>query len=146
MFNESRIDIYDFLYQMFFDTVTRNVYKMGEPTENNESDTVDGFITLQVGVMNDASEFDGDAYGWARCYVTAYVPKKTRGRLDSDKYKQFEDGINTVVRLASESRYGNYFVLRDSEISTDDVETYQKGNQYHLYRKSFVVVIDKQVE
>ena len=146
MFNESRIDIYDFLYQMFFDTVTRNVYKMGEPTENSESDTVDGFITLQVGVMNDASEFDGDAYGWARCYVTAYVPKKTRGRLDSDKYKQFEDGINTVVRLASESRYGNYFVLRDSEISTDDVETYQKGNQYHLYRKSFVVVIDKQVE
>ena len=146
MFNESRIDIYDFLYQMFFDTVTRNVYKMGEPTENNESDTVDGFITIQVGVMNDASEFDGDAYGWARCYVTAYVPKKTRGRLDSDKYKQFEDGINTVVRLASESRYGNYFVLRDSEISTDDVETYQKGNQYHLYRKSFVVVIDKQVE
>jgi hypothetical protein len=131
---------------MFFDTVTRNVYKMGEPTENNESDTVDGFITLQVGVMNDASEFDGDAYGWARCYVTAYVPKKTRGRLDSDKYKQFEDGINTVVRLASESRHGNYFVLRDSEISTDDVETYQKGNQYHLYRKSFVVVIDKQVE
>ena len=146
MFNESRIDIYDFLYQMFFDTVTRNVYKMGEPTENNESDTVDGFITLQVGVMNDASEFDGDAYGWARCYVTAYVPQKTRGRLDSDKYKQFEDGINTVVRLASESRNGNYFVLRDSEISTDDIETYQKGNQYHLYRKSFVVVIDKQVE
>lgn len=146
MFNESRIDIYDFLYQMFFDTVTRNVYKMGEPTENNESDTTDGFITLQVGVMNDASEFDGDAYGWARCYVTAYVPKKTRGRLDSDKYKQFEDGINTIVRLASESRHGNYFVLRDSEISTDDVETYQKGNQYHLYRKSFVVVIDKQVE
>ena len=55
---------------MFFDTVTRNVYKMGEPTENTESDTTDGFITLEVGAISDDSEFSGDAYGWARCFVT----------------------------------------------------------------------------
>ena len=146
MFNESRIAVYDFLYGMFFDTVTKNVYKMGEPTENTDSDTKDGFITLQVGTMNDDSEFDGRAYGWARCYVTAYVPKKTRGRLDSEKYKAFEDGINTVVKLATESRNGEYYVLSGSELSVDDVETSQKGNQYHIYRKSFVVVIDKQIQ
>jgi hypothetical protein len=143
MFNDSRIDIYDFLYGLFYDTVTRNVYKMGEPTENNESDTKDGFITLRVGVLNDDSEFDGDAYGWARCYVTAYVPKKSRGRLDDEKYRLFENGINTVIRLASESRDDDYYILKDSELSTDDDEISQKGNQYHIYRKSFVVVIDK---
>lgn len=146
MFNESRIDIYNFLYQMFFDTVTKNVYKMGEPTENTESDTKDGFITLEVGAISDDSEFDGDAYGWARCFVTAYVPQKSRGRLDDAKYKAFEDGINTVVRLACESSDGDYYVLSDSELSIDDVETSQKGNQYHIYQKSFIVIIDKQIE
>jgi len=146
MFSESRIDIYNFLYEMFFDTVTKNIYKMGEPTENTESDTTDGFVTLEVGAMNDNSEFDGDAYGWVRCYVTAFVPKKSRGRLDDSKYKEFEDGINAVVRLASESRNSDYYVLRGSELSVDDVETSQKGNQYHIYRKSFIVVIDKQIE
>lgn len=117
---------------------------MGEPTENTESDTVDGFITLRVGVMNDDSEFDGDAYGWARCYVTAYVPKKSKGRLDSEKYKYFEDNINLVVRLAAETGSGDYYILRDSELSTDDEEISQKGNQYHIYRKSFVVVTNNQ--
>jgi len=146
MFNESRIDIYNFLYQMFFDTVTRNVYKMGEPTENTESDTTDGFITLEVGAISDDSEFDGDAYGWVRCFVTAYVPQKSRGRLDDAKYKEFEDGINTVVRLASESSDGDYYVLSGSELSIDDVETSQKGNQYHIYQKSFIIIIDKQIE
>lgn len=146
MFNESRIDIYNFLYQMFFNTVTRNVYKMGEPTENTESDTTDGFITLEVGAISDDSEFSGDAYGWARCFVTAYVPRKSRGRLDDAKYKAFEDGINTVVRLACESSDGDYYVLSGSELSIDDVETSQKGNQYHIYQKSFIVIIDKQIE
>lgn len=116
---------------------------MGEPTENSESDTTDGFLVIQVGVMNDDSEFDGDAYGWARCYVTAYIPKRSKGRLDTEKYKTFEDGINTIVKLASESRNADYYVLKGSELSVDDVETTQKGNQYHIYRKSFVVVIDK---
>ena len=144
MFNESRIDIYDFLYGLFYNTVTRNVYKMGEPTENTESDTTDGFITLRVGVLNDDSEFYGDAYGWARCYVTAYIPKKSKGRLDSEKYKYFEDNINLVVKLASEDRNGDYFILKDSELSADDDEISQKGNQYHVYRKSFVVVTNNQ--
>ena len=146
MFNESRIDIYNFLYGLFYDTVTRNVYKMGEPTENTESDTTDGFITLEVGTISDDSEFSGDAYGWARGFVTAYVPKKSRGRLDDVKYKAFEDGINTVVKLASESSDADYYVLSGSELSIDDVETTQKGNQYHIYQKSFIVVIDKQIE
>lgn len=144
MFNESRIDIYDFLYGLFYNTVTSNVYRMGEPTENTESDTTDGFITLRVGVLNDDSEFYGDAYGWARCYVTAYIPKKSKGRLDSEKYKYFEDNINLVVKLASEDRNGDYFILKDSELSADDDEISQKGNQYHVYRKSFVVVTNNQ--
>ena len=33
MFNESRIDIYDYLYSLVHGVVTNNVYRMGEPTE-----------------------------------------------------------------------------------------------------------------
>ena len=73
MFNDSRIDIYDYLYNLVYDVVTKNVYRMGEPTETTESDSKDGFVVLKVGNMNDDSEFDCDAYGWVRCTITAYV-------------------------------------------------------------------------
>ena len=90
MFNDSRIDIYDYLYNLVYDVVTKNVYRMGEPTETTESDSKDGFVVLKVGNMNDDSEFYCDAYGWVRCTITAYVPKKSRGRLDKTLYKAFE--------------------------------------------------------
>ena len=144
MFNDSRIDIYDYLAAKF-KTITANVYSMGEPTENTKSDVEDGFIVVRVGVMNDDSEFDGEAYGWARCTVTAYVPKKTRGRLNKELYKTFEDGINGIIKQEQQAQ-DEYYIATDGVVSLDNDETAQQGNQYHVFIKSFLVVIDQPKE
>lgn len=145
MFNESRIDIYDYLYNLVHGVVTNNVYRMGEPTETTKSDVQDGFVVLSVGVLNDDSEFDCDAYGWARCTITAYIPKKSRGRLNSALYRNFERAINRVVNSAMyEDENSIYYINDETILSYDLDETTQKGNQYHVYVKSFIVMIDNQ--
>lgn len=145
MLHESRIDIYDYLYNLFYDVVTKNVYSMNEPQELSQSDTQDGFIVIRVGDLNDESEFGRKAYGWARCYVEAYVPPISRGRLDYNKYKEFEDAINSVIELASESEpnENGYSVQEGSVLSTDTDETTNANNAFFLFIKSFVVMIDK---
>lgn len=143
MINESRIAVYNYLKPLFA-MVTENVYSMRVPTENTDDDTKNGFIVIQVGGINDESEFGLDTYGWVRCYVTAYVPQQSRGRLDVEKYAEFEDGINTVIRTLAESPQNNapYYIMPDSILSMDDDEDTNKGNQYNVFVKSFVVVIN----
>lgn len=145
MYNESRIAIYNYLKPLF-SGVTQNIYSMRVPTENTDDDTKNGFIVIQVGGINDESEFGLDTFGWVRCYVTAYVPQKTRGRLDAKKYAEFEDGINSVIRslLTSPQNEDSYYILPDSVLSMDDDEDTNKGNQYNVFVKSFVVVINNQ--
>ena len=141
MFNESRIDIYDYLYNLFFDVVTQNVYSMREPQELTASDTKDGFIVITVGNINDASEFTQEAYGWVRCFVEAYIPTISRGRLDYDKYATFEDAINGVIHEASQDDRGSYQIQEDSLLSMDsDVDT-NANNTYFTFIKSFIVNI-----
>lgn len=143
MYDESRINIYNYLYNLVYGVVTNNVYRMGEPTETTESDTTDGFVMIGVGNMNDDSEFVRDAYGWTRCTITAYVPKRTRGRLNSALYQAFETSINEVIESAIiSSDNENYYISGDNVLSMDEDETTQKGNQYHKYIKSFVVIVD----
>ncbi len=144
MLNDSRIDIYDYLYNLLYDVVTKNVYSMREPQELTKSDTEDGFIVIHVGDLNDEGEFNGQAYGWARCYIEAFVPPITRGRLDYEKYKTFEDGINTVIKLATEDNTGTYFIQEGSVLSMDADETSNANNSYFTFIKSFIVNIDKQ--
>lgn len=146
MLNESRIDLYDYLYNIFYDVVTKNVHSMREPQELTESDTNDGFIVIRVGTMNDESEFSGETYGWARCFVEAFVPPISRGRLDFDKYKEFEDSILTTIKLASQEAKGKYHIEEDSIISSETEETTNANNSYFTFIKSFIVVIDKQGE
>lgn len=145
MFSESRIAIYEFLKPMFVG-VTQNIYSMRVPTENTDSDTKNGFIVIQVGSIKDESEFELDTFGWVRCYVTAYVPQKSRGRLDSEKYKAFEDGINSVIRTLVQAPQNDspYFVQSDGILSMDDDEDTNKGNQYNVFVKSFIVVTNNQ--
>ena len=69
--DNSRVSIYNYLSDLF-SSVSQNVYAMEVPTENTQDDTTNGFIVTKVGDMQDASEFDGDCYGWVRCFVTAY--------------------------------------------------------------------------
>lgn len=140
----TRISLYGFLSEVFAD-VTDNLYSMTVPTENTKSDVENGFVVTNVGNVVDESEFDGDAYGWVRCQVTAFVPKKSRGRLNKELYKAFEDGINAAIKAKTgENNEGGYYILEDSVLSMDDDENTIKGNQYHVFVKSFVVVIDQQ--
>jgi len=142
MVEESRIAIYDYLKPLF-SGVTNNIYPMRVPTDNTADDTSNGFIVIEVGSIRDESEFDLQAFGWVRCYVTAYVPQKSRGRLDRDKYKAFEDGINAAIRseIDSPTSY-SYAIQADSILSMDDDEDTNKGNQYNVFVKSFIVTID----
>ena len=141
--DNSRISIYNYLSDLF-SSVSQNIYAMEVPTENTQDDTTNGFIVTKVGDMQDASEFDGDCYGWVRCFVTAYVPKASRGRLNKRLYATFENGINGVIAAnAGLNNNGGYYIMEDSVLSMDDSEHSQKGNQYHVFVKSFVVVIDQ---
>jgi len=141
--DKSRISIYGYLSDIF-SVVTENIYPMTVPTENTDNDTTNGFIVTTVGDINDESEFDCKCYGWVRCSVIAYIPKRTRGRLNKDLYKSFEDGINDAISSNTGiNNKGNYYIKEDSILSMEDSEQAQKGNQYHIFVKSFVVVIDK---
>lgn len=140
----TRISLYDYLATVFA-SVTENLYSMTVPTENTKSDTEDGFIVTSVGNLVDESEFKGDAYGWARCQVTAFVPKRTRGRLNKTLYAAFETAINDAIDANTGlNNTGGYYIMEDSILSIEDNEDTQKGNQYHVFAKSFVVVIDQQ--
>ncbi len=141
MLNKSRIDIYNYLYNLFFETVTENVYSMNEPQELTPDDTNDGFIVIRVGDVIDDSEFSGEAYGHVRCYVEAFVPPISRGRLDVEKYKAFEDSINDVIAVATMETGGEYHVREDSVISMDGDVASTANNTYFSFIKSFIVDI-----
>lgn len=144
MLKESRIDLYDYLYNLFVDTVTTNVYVVNEPQELTSSDTSQGFLVIRAGNINDESEFSRQAYGWVRCYIEAYVPPISRGRLDYERYKSFEDSINRVIELASAETAGVYHIQEESIISADTLEVSNANNAYHVFIKSFIVSIDEQ--
>jgi len=146
MVNESRIDIYDYLYNLLFGVVSENVYYMKVPTELEDEDTHDGFIVIHVGSMVDESEFDLQAYGRVRCFIEAFVPMISRGRVNRDIYALMENGINTLINEQSEVRDGSYYIEKDSVISMDDDESSSADNAYFTFIKSFIVVIDNQSE
>ena len=146
MVNESRIDIYDYLYSLFYNVVTKNVYSMNEPQELSQSDTTDGFIVIRVGNINDESEFELQTYGWVRCYVEAYIPPTSRGRLDISRYRQFENAINDVIRQAMTNNDGTYWIQGDSVISMDSNEMDNPNNAYYMFVKSFIVNIEDKNE
>jgi len=143
MYNESRIDIYDYLYNIFYDAVTKNVYSMSEPQELTKSDTTEGFIVITVGDIVDDSEFDMCAYARARCFIQAYIPPITRGRLDYEKYKEYEDSINAIIHSAAADDTSMYHIQEDTVLSYDDTEESNANNLFFMFVKSFVVIIDK---
>ena len=143
MLKESRSDIYNYLYDLFYGVVTENVYEMKVPTELEDSDAQDGFIVLNVGSVVDFSEFPEQAYGEVRCYVTAYIPQISRGRVNHDIYAMFENAINNVINDASENdTNGTYHIEKDSVLSMDDVESSDDDNSYFTFIKSFIVNIE----
>lgn len=141
MFNESRIDLYDYISGIFSD-VSENIYKMKIPQELTESDTTEGFIVVYLGYIYDDSEFLKEAYGDVRVVVSAYIPLKSRGRLNKELYKAFESGINEA--LDNEILNGNsehYTIQDDGILSMDDIEDNNANNSYSVYTKTFVVTV-----
>ena len=147
MLNKSRSDIYDYLYGLFYGTVTENVYSMSEPQELEDTDRTDGFIVLHVGNMYDNSEFSGQTYGEVRCYVEAYIPPVTRGRLDVDKYREYEEVITQTIEnaIASPNQNEDYCIQEDSLISSETEEATNANNIFFVFIKSFIVVINKNI-
>lgn len=143
MVNDSRIDIYDYLYNLFYGVVTKNVYSMFEPQDLTGSDATEGFLVLHVGNIVDESEFSLEAYGWVRCFVQAYIPSMSRGRLNYTKYKEFEDSINNVIEQASLQTDGTYNIQSDSVLSMDGGEISNSNNLYYTFTKSFIVNINE---
>lgn len=143
MVNESRLDIYSYIYNLLYGTVSNNVYTMNEPQELTESDVNDGFIVIRVDSVYDNSEFRSETYSQARVFVEAYVPPKSRGRLDKTKYKAFEDAITeAIVDEMNEGTDEHYTILSDGILSIDDVDFTNANNAFYLYVKSFIVNID----
>lgn len=144
MIDESRRHIYDYLYGLFFNVVTKNVYERYEPLELTKSDLKDGFIVTRVGDIYDASEFNGEAYGTVRCYVEAFIPPVSRGRVDIEKYGQYEDAINTVIDeecTRNDDPTAVYHIQEGSYLSADTDTATVADNMFHTFIKSFVVYI-----
>ena len=116
---------------------------MRVPTELTESDTTDGFLVIHVGSIVDESEFDGQAYGRVRCFIEAFIPSVSRGRMNHDIYAMFENSINQIIKEQSETGDSEYYIEKDSLISADDIEGSDDNNSYFSFIKSFIVVIDK---
>ena len=146
MLNDSRHSIYDYLYGLFYETVTPNVYLASEPQELTNSDMREGFVVLNVGDLVDESEFAGQAFGGARCFVRAFTPAMSRGRMDDEKYAAFESAINAVIKEASANRNADYFIQEDSVLSYDDTDTLDQQTPFYILIKSFIVITDKQLE
>jgi len=143
MFTASRSDIYDYLYDLFFGVVTENVYEMKIPDELTSSDTKDGFLVINVGTGIDNSEFPEEAYGEVRCFVTAYIPKISRGRVNHDIFALFENGINNVINEASENdTQGTFHIEKDNMLSADGIDGSDADNTFFTFIKSFIVNIE----
>lgn len=142
MLNPSRIDIYDYLYGLFYGEVTENVYSMNEPQELTESDARDGFLVLHVGNLVDESEFSGEAFGEVRCFVEAFIPPISRGRLNKTLYNRYEKAINKVIKDASQVADGSYYIQEGTVVSLDGDEASTANNVYFTFIKSFIVISD----
>ena len=146
MFNDSRIGIYDYLYDLIVNNeVTSNVYMVDEPQDLTTSDKKDGLVVIKVGGVNDQSQFDLETYGWSRVYIYAYVPSTSRGRLDYNKYKAMENKLNAVIRQVSEQgSIGGYMIVQNSTLSMDGVKMSTANNLFYSFVKSFRVFITQQ--
>lgn len=138
-----RIDMYEYVEKLLTDVFDVNVYLMSEPQELTEEDTERGFLVVNIGNLNDASEFIGNTYEWARVFIVAYIPPISRGRVNLERYKTFERLINKLVRESSEDNEKDFWPQYDSLLSTDGEEINNANNVYHTFIKSFIVMSNR---
>ena len=143
MVNESRADLYDYI-KGIVQGVTDNIHKMGVPEQLTKDEVENGFIVIRAGGVSDQSEFRCEAYALVRAYIIAYVPTKSRGRLDAEKYEAFEKGINDAVNAEMNlfKQGVTYSILSDGMLSEDDKDDSNQDNIFYMYIKSFIVQIN----
>ena len=143
MYSNSRTDLYDYLYDVFWGT-TKNIYIMEEPTELTAQDSEEGFIVIRVGDIYDEGEFSKHAYGRVRCYVSAYIPCTSRGRVNRKLYRQYESGISSAITTEATRGNDSFYSIEESDVLTiaDDVTT-SEDNYFFIFVKSFIVNIDR---
>lgn len=147
MVDESRIGIYNYIYNLIYGVVTDNVYSMNEPQELTDSDTTNGFVVIRVGNVVDESEFPLQTYAGVRVFIEAYVPPISRGRLDKTKYKAIENAINNAINEEiANGTNATYSIESDGILSMDDVYDTNANNAYYMFVKSFIVIIDNKIE
>lgn len=140
MLNDSRLDLYAYLHALLDDYVEVNVYDMNVPQELTKTDAANGFVVVRVGNIYDRSEFPRETYAWVRCYIEAYVPPISRGRVNKEIYKNFEDSINMCIRNANQYVVNDLYMVREeSTLSMEMMEVSNANNAYYVFAKSFIV-------
>lgn len=118
---------------------------MSEPQDLTASDKKDGFVVIKVGGVNDQSEFDLQTYGYARVYITAYVPTQSRGRLNRNLYKEYERKVNNAISVAENMDESNgYIAIKNSTLSMDSTTFSTANNMFYTFVKSFRIFITQQ--
>lgn len=136
----SRISVYEFACGMF-SSLGVNVYSMEVPQSlDTATDIASGFIVIRVNNIYDNSEFVGNTYATSRVLVEAYVPAKTRGRVDATKYKALQDKINIIVKEYCEKVNQDYVVSEDSILNYDDTFI-NNTTEFFMYVISFTVTM-----
>lgn len=136
----SRISVYEFAYGMF-SSLGVNIYSMEVPQSlDTATDIASGFIVIRVNNIYDNSEFVGNTYATSRVLVEAYVPAKTRGRVDATKYKALQDKINIIVKEYCEKVNQDYVVSEDSILNYDDTFI-NNTTEFFMYVISFTVTM-----
>ena len=136
----SRISVYEFACGMF-SSLGVNVYSMEVPQSlDTATDIASGFIVIRINNIYDNSEFVDNTYATARVLVEAYIPAKTRGRVDVTKYKALQDKINAVVKGHCEKVNQDYVVSADSILNYDDT-LINNTTEFFMYVISFTVTM-----
>ena len=77
MINSLRAPIYSYVYNLFYNTVTKQVYPIEIPTTLDAMDATD-FMVIRMGQINDKGEFSLEGYADTRVFIEMYVKSKTQ--------------------------------------------------------------------
>lgn len=138
MINSLRAPIYSYVYNLFYNTVTKQVHPIEIPTTLDTMDATD-FMVIRMGQINDKGEFSLEGYADTRVFIEMYVKSKTRGRIDMTAFGSFESKIQVIIDRESKRRTSPYQVIRDNSISLDD---YYQTQNYHVFLTSFIIRIN----
>lgn len=138
----SRKDIYSYVASLFT-SITKNIYRISVPETLGSDAISNGFIVLNMGEVEDFSQFSENTFVQTRIYVECYVPSTNtvtaNGVMNTTKYDDLQKAIDTIIEAESKKTNQKYSISEDYILSTDDFFT-NKTNSFFVYIKSFIVI------